>query len=71
MGEAAVSNQCVIFPCFINVIVMIRAYRCNYLVYGPQECSWVLDCYIGPHADVLQVVSCGILVFHGFFVFSS
>ena len=43
----AVSNQYLIFPCF-NVIQMIGTYRCNYIVYGPQVCSWVLDCLIGP-----------------------
>ena len=44
---------------------MIGAYRHDYLVYGPQVCSWVLDYHNGPHLDLRQVVSHGILVLHG------
>ena len=63
MWETVISNQCLIFSCF-NVILMIGAYKCNYLVNGPQVCSWVLDCHIGPHLDVWQVASRGILVLY-------
>ena len=60
------------FPCF-NMILMIGVYSCNYLVYGPQVCSWVLDCHIGVHLDVWQVASHGMLLLHsdlccGFFL---
>ena len=64
MWETVVSNQSLIFTCF-NVILMIGTHRCNYLVYGPQVCSWVLDCHIRPYLDVRQVASCGILALHG------
>ena len=39
-------------------------YKCNCLVYGPQVCSWVLHCHIGPHLDVWQVASRGILLLY-------
>ena len=56
--------QFLTFPCF-NMILMIGAYRCNCLVYGPQVCSWVLDCHIGPHLDIWQVGIHGMLLLHG------
>ena len=60
------------FLCF-NMILMIGVYRCNYLVYGPQVCSWVLDCHIGVHLGAWQVASHGMLLLHselccGFFL---
>ena len=61
--ETVISNHCPVFPCF-NVILMTEACRCNYLANGPQVCSWVLDCHIGPHLDDWQMASHGILVLY-------
>ena len=42
-------------------------------MYGPQVCSWVLDCHVGPYLDVWQLVNLDILVLYsdlccGFFL---